>query len=237
MRIGADMIREFEAVSLKEESGGFVVLLDHEKLETPAGNTLWLHPPNLAKAIADEWASQSSPIDTATMPMTRFAATTLDRVLPNRDEIVGNSVKLAEADLLCYRAPEPEELVQRQYNLWQPLLDWAKTDLNAPMVVTDGILPITQPIECLGSLHRAISKLNEYELMALASLASASGSLVLGLALIHKRIDAESMADAALVEETYQLEKWGDDQDLSDRVQKTRDELRETEIYLKLIGD
>lgn len=231
------MIREFEAVSLKEESGGFVVLLDDETLETPAGNTLWLHPPLLAKAVAEEWASQSSPIDTAVMPMTRFAATTVDRVLPNRDEIVGNSVKLAEADLLCYRAPEPEELVQRQNKLWQPLLDWAKTELNAAMTVTDSILPITQPIECLGSLHRAISKLNEYELMALASLASTSGSLVLGLALIHKRIDAETMADAALVEEIFQLEKWGDDPELLDRVQKTRDELRETEIYIHLLAD
>lgn len=237
MKIQSGIVREYEAVSLSEESGGFVILLDDEPLETPAGNVLWLQPQRLAEAVVEEWASQSSPIETAIMPMTRFAATTVDRVLPNRDEIVGNSVKLAEADLLCYRAPEPTKLVQRQEELWQPILDWAKSELNAPLVVTTGILPITQPIECLGAIHQAVSKLDEYRLMALASLASAGGSLVLGLALINRRIDVEFMADAALVEEFHQLEKWGEDQELLDRVQKTRNELRETEAFLSLIDD
>ena len=38
-------------------------------------------------------------------------------------------------DLLCYRAEAPEELVRRQAEAWDPLLDWAADRYGARLAV------------------------------------------------------------------------------------------------------
>ena len=43
------------------------------------------------------------------------------------------AAEYAENDLLCYRAETPPALVHRQAREWQPWLDWAALDLDAPL--------------------------------------------------------------------------------------------------------
>src|SRR5947199_78243 len=76
---------------------------------------------------------------------TRIANSAIDGVRPQgaagRDDIV----KYAASDLVCYRAPQPEALVRRQAELWDPILAWSRDELGASFVVADGIMPVAQP--------------------------------------------------------------------------------------------
>ena len=75
------------------------------------------------------------------MPLTRLAATAIDRTATQRDQVITETAIYAGADLVCYRADHPPELAARQQSAWQPLLDWATLRYDAPLAVTFGGYP------------------------------------------------------------------------------------------------
>jgi len=169
------------------------------------------------------------------MPLYRFAATAMDRVGPRRNEVVAVTLKFAETDLLCYRAEDPPELVQRQGERWQPLLDWARESLACEMRVTRGIIPVNQPAAALSALEQALSELDDLKLTAISAVAAAAGSLVIALALARGRIDAETAADLAELEEVFQAERWGHDREALQRRQRIRTDIAEGAQFLNLL--
>ena len=56
------------------------------------------------------------------MPLTRLVNSTLDGVRGREAEVRAEIAKYAASDLVCYRAAEPEGLVRRQAELWDPVL-------------------------------------------------------------------------------------------------------------------
>ncbi|MEM5709694.1 hypothetical protein, partial [Elizabethkingia meningoseptica] len=109
------------------------------------------------------------------------------------------------------RAEEPADLTARQHQRWQPLLDWAAEALGAHLVVTHGILPVAQPDEATAALRAALDALDGWQLTALAVIAQACGSLVIALALARGRIDTEEAFALSQLDESYQIERWGED--------------------------
>src|SRR3546814_298500 len=116
------------------------------------------------------------------------------------DEIAG----YGGTDLLCYRVERPTELSRRQLALWQPLVDWATLHYDAPLSVTTGILPLAQPPAALAALRAAVGQLDSFALTGLHGAVTSGGSLILGLALLEGRVDAEVACEAAQLEETWQ---------------------------------
>ena len=66
----------------------------------------------LAEAIAEEWLAQGEKVKPETLPLTRLANTAIDVVAKRRAAIVGDILKYAGTDLLCYRADHPPVLIQ-----------------------------------------------------------------------------------------------------------------------------
>ncbi len=196
---------------------GFEVQLDGRTLRTPAGVRLALPAEALAAAIAAEWQAQGDTIHPETMPMMSLACTALDRVAPRRAEIVTEILRFAETDLLCYQAGAPPALVQRQTEIWRPLLDWAAQELDAPLHFTSGILAIDQPADSLAALRRAVEALDDLTLAALSLAVAAAGSLIIGLALLRGRLDPEGAFTAAELDASYQIELWGEDPEATRR--------------------
>ena len=87
----------------------------------------------LAEAIAAEWSEvpDKGDINVSHLPLTRLAATGLDRVTTQRARVIDDTAKYASSDMLCYRAGEPESLVKRQRETWQPLLEGIRHDIEA----------------------------------------------------------------------------------------------------------
>ncbi len=208
--------------ALADDEQAYEVLLDARSVRTPMRKALQVPSQVLAKAIADEWRAQKEKIDVETMPLTRIAATAVDRVADDREGYIDQIAAYGGTDLVCYRAQTPAELVTRQSRVWQPLLDWARDTFGSELVVTDGLLPIDQPPESLAKLRAGVAEHDDFELAALGVATSASGSIVVALALSKGHLDADTAFDVGQLDESYQVELWGEEAE----AQARRDVLR-----------
>jgi chaperone required for assembly of F1-ATPase len=207
------MKRFYKETAVEQAEGGFRVLLDGKPMRTPAKAVLVVPTRPLAEAIAAEWSGvpERAEISAAHLPLTRLAATGLDRVVSRREEIIADTAKYAGSDLLCYRATTPASLVKLQHDAWQPLLDWAAEKYGARLTVVSGISFVGQDDEALGRLRHAVAQHGDLALAALYNLTHTAGSLVIALAVAEGRLTAEEAFAAAQVDELYQIERWGDD--------------------------
>ena len=226
--------RYYDRVAIGQEDGTFTVLLAGRPVRTPHGVVLRVPTAALAAAIANEWAAQSDILRPETMPLTRLAAMASERIGPMREGVVDAVLDYAGTDLLCYRADAPQDLVVREDRTWQPLLDWAADEWGARLAVARGILPLRQPAHAIAALRRAVEQVSDLELTALSCLVQASGSLVVGLAVLDGRIDADTAFATALLDEEYQAERWGIDAEAERRRRDIAEDIRAAASFLAL---
>jgi chaperone required for assembly of F1-ATPase len=144
-------------------------------------------------------------------------------------------VRYGETDLLCYRAAEPPDLVERQAAMWQPLVDWAGMRFGAALAVTAGLMPTPQPAAALAALRRPLEVLPALSLTGLLAATGAAGSLILGLALLEHRITAEETWALSQLDETFQIERWGEDQEAAERRAAVKADLVAAGRFLDLV--
>ncbi len=229
------MKRFYEDVAVVAEAGGLGLRLDGKPLRTPAKAPLLLPSRALAEAIAAEWRGQGVTVKLTELPLTRLASTGLDLVAARRGEIAAEVVRYAGTDLVCYRVEHPPELARRQHATWQPLIDWATLRYDAPLEVTVGILPITQSPATLRAFALAVESYGHLELAALHLATSAAGSLVVALALIEGRLDVESAFAAAQVDESFEIEQWGEDAEQAERRAALKDDMALAHSFISLL--
>jgi chaperone required for assembly of F1-ATPase len=219
------MKRFYETVGVVPEEGGFGVSLDGKALRTPAKAPLTVPTRALAEAIAAEWRGQGSDVKLDTLPLTRLASTALDLVTGRRSAIVAEIARYAGTDLVCYRAEDPPELAARQHAAWQPLIDWAAARYGASLAVTAGVVPVAQPPASLAAFAAAVTSYPPFELAALHLATAACGSLVVALALIEGELDAEGAFAAAELDQSFEIERWGEDAEQMRRRAALKDDM------------
>jgi chaperone required for assembly of F1-ATPase len=230
------MTRLYERAGVSEGAGGFVPALDARPVLTPARAPMRLPCRGLAEAIAGEWAAQGDEVAPATMPLTRLAATAIDRVAPRRRRVVDEIAGFGESDLLCYRAAAPPELVARQAAAWQPLLDRAAERFGARLAVTQGVAPLCQERAALEALRRRIEACDDMVLAALHSATTITGSAVIGLLLAAGEIELEAAWEAAEIDNVFQSERWGADAAAEAASAARRRDLQAAARFLALLG-
>jgi chaperone required for assembly of F1-ATPase len=192
-------------------AAGHGITLDGRLVSTPGKRDLIVPSAALAAAIAEEWNAQQGEVRPETMPLTRLSTTTIDRVAPQREAIVLQTANYAGTDLVCYRATHPPALAARQQAVWQPLIDWAVVRYDAPLTVTTGVIPKSQSAVSLRALAAAVAKQDVFALTALHVATAACGSLVIALALLDGHLDAEGAFAASQLDESFQIDAWGED--------------------------
>lgn len=205
--------RFWKAAHIRAAEDGWEVLLDDRPLRTPGKQPLILPTEPLARAIADEWDAQTDLIDPLSMPLTRAANSAIEKVTPQRAAVAEMLADYGGTDLLCYRAEEPESLIRSQADGWDPLIDWSATELRAPLRITHGVIPVPQDAASLARLRAAVDGLDVFGLTALHDLVTLPGSLILGLAVINGRISADDAHALSRIDDEYQAERWGRDED------------------------
>lgn len=215
--------------------GGFTVSLDKRPLKTPLKRPLIVPSHALAEAIAAEWQAVEGKIEPGKMPFTSFAHAALDQAVDERAEIAAKIALYGESDLLCYRADAPQELVKRQAAAWDPLLEWCSKALSAPLLATTGIVHIAQPAKSLAALTEQVQPFEGFALKALYEWVVISGSLVLGLAVAKKRLTATEAWALSRIDESWQAEQWGVDEDAKILADSKRDSLLLVERALSML--
>lgn len=219
---------------------GFPVSVGGRPLRTPLGADVVAPTAALAEALAAEMSATGGVVPgkrrAEAMPLTRMASTALDRVAKYRADIDGQLLAYAETELLCHRAEHPPDLVARQRAVWQPLLDWLAHRHDALLATTTGILAKPQSPASLEALRAVIGGLDVWRLTGVSVAVAASGSLVIGLAMADGRLDAAQAFDAAELDESYQIEKWGEDKEATERRAVIRAELELAARFFRLLG-
>lgn len=222
-----------EAVPL--DAGGYGVALDGRRVRTPAGRPLALPSRALAAAVAGEWATQGETVEPRTMAMMVLSATALDRVAPRAGEVAAEIAHYGETDLLCYRDAPGGELARRQNAAWQPVLDWLAEAHGARLRTVAGVMPAAQDKAALEALRRAVDSREPFRLTALHTAVSATGSAALGMALVEGRLNACQTWRCARLDDDWQAERWGEENEARKRGEALRDELAAVERFTALL--
>ncbi|MGB1147216.1 MAG: hypothetical protein ACPG4M_04930, partial [Alphaproteobacteria bacterium] len=80
--------------------------------------------------------------------------------------------------------------------------------------------------QSLTALRRPLERLDILHITALRTLVGATGSLVLALAVYFGRISPDDAVDLATIEERFQIETWGPDEDLEASLEGKREDAR-----------
>lgn len=218
-------------------SGGWTILLDSRPVRTPNKHQLICQSEALAQLIVSEWADQGSTIIPDTMPMTQLATTTCDRVVPYRAEIEQRTLSYIQADLLCYRADEPEGLAQEQTKLWSPWLHWFSQKFGITLNTSVHLAHIDQPQAATSIMETYIKGLDVDALTTFQLVTSHTGSIVLACAFLSGDATPDICFNCALCEELYYdrtlpLEQYGLDPTEALRRATLRADLEAARLYL-----
>jgi chaperone required for assembly of F1-ATPase len=97
------------------------------------------------------------------------------------------------------------------------------------------VVPIAQSAATLRAFAAAVESYPTLELAALHLATSACGSLVVALALIEGRLDVEGAFDAAQLDESFEIEQWGEDAEQTQRRAALKDDMALAHRFLGLL--
>jgi chaperone required for assembly of F1-ATPase len=223
--------RFYKTVQVAPRDGKYAIQLDAHELKTPAKNPLHLASAALAEQVAAEWEAQDENIDTLAMPVMRLVSTALDRVALEPEATAEAFAAYGMSDLLFYRAAHPERLVARQKTAWDPLLEWARTRFDMSFQVTQSILPIEQAAQNKARFAE-LAHGDVLRLTGLAHCAALLGSAILALALDEQHISAQQAYELAFLDDLFQIEDWGEDEEAMQRLTRIQLEIETLSVYL-----
>ncbi|MCI9865485.1 ATPase [Rhizobium skierniewicense] len=220
--------RFYKDVSVGEtEEGAFTVLLDGKTMRTPAKSPLSVPTRALAQLLRDEWDAQTEVVDPTIMPVSRHVNTAIDGIASDPQAVFEDILRFSSSDLLCYRAGEPQELVERQSDQWDPILDWAANMLGARFILVEGVIHQEQPREATAAFAVTLRKYDTpIELAALHTMTSLTGSAILAVALAEEVRDLDDIWTLAHLDEIWTAEQWGEDEDAQIRTAKRLVDMR-----------
>ena len=230
------MKRFWKDVGVKHEGAGWTIELDGRQVKTPARVPIELPTEAQAEAVADEWRGVGDRLDPRAMPLTGLANAAIDRVAPEQRAFAEGLAKYAEADLACYRAEGPNELVARQAAEWDKLLAWARRRFDVDFATTSGVIHVAQPQATVEQLAHAVSALNAFQLAGLSPLVTIGGSLIAALAVFEKAISPEDAWEAVSIDERWQLEQWGADAEAVASLENRRRDFFAAARFLELLS-
>lgn len=203
--------RFYSSAQVRETGGQFALLLDGREAKTPARKLLAAPTRALAEAVASEWENQREFVDPLHMPLTRLVNSIIDGVVPAPARVAAQVGAYLGTDLMFYRAEAPEGLVARQAAHWDPVIAWAREELDAPFVLAQGVIFAAQPQDALLQARAAIPE-DPWRLGAVHAMTTLTGSALLALAVLRQRLDVDQAWLAAHVDEDWNMELWGRDE-------------------------
>lgn len=236
-RKGSPPKRFYKKVAIKDEGEGrAALLLDGKTVRTPGKAALILPARDLAEAVAGEWRAQGDRIDPLTMPLTKLANSAIDGVAGREQAVIDDIMSHAASDLLCYRAPGPQGLVDAQTKNWDKVLAWARETIGAPLMLGEGVVHVAQPQASLDRLRQTLAGRDAFSLAALHVMTALSGSALLALAVALGRLSPEEAWDAAHVDEDWQIGQWGEDAEAAKRRENRRRDFAAAAQMLSLLN-
>lgn len=217
------MKRFYKEVTTAEQDGGWRVMLDGRPIKSVGGRLQVAPTQALAEVLAGEWAAQGEEIDPATFLFRDMTDYAIDVVGPDRDQAIRELLPYGETDTLCYRAAPGDALRREQDLVWEPLLAAAEARHGLSFARIGGVMHQPQPAGTMARLEAILAAQDDFALAALRNLAGLAASLVIGLSALDESAAALELWTAANLEEDWQAERWGRDEEAEARREKRRE--------------
>jgi len=160
-------------------------------------------------------SKRSRAIIPAQMPLTRLLNVAIEQTPENRLNLLEEARRYAGTDLLCYRAPEPRLLTERQNKAWDPLMKWA-AERGVDLKTTPSLLAIEQSETALNAIENYAAGLDDIRLTLFVHLIAVFGSVIIAMAVMEREITASDAFDVSRLDSLYQIELWGEDEEAAD---------------------
>ncbi|WP_298336861.1 ATP12 family protein [uncultured Erythrobacter sp.] len=226
------MKRFYKKVSVNEVESGWQITLDTRAIKTVKGTPQVVPTKALADALAAEWAGQGEKIDPQTMPLRDMADYAIDMVSPDPGALIDKTVAYGDTDTLLYRADPDEPLFARQQEVWEPIVSAFETRHRVEFVRISGIIHHPQSEKTLTQLRKVLGGHSSFALASIEMMTHLAASLITGLSSAQRDADALALWQAASLEEEWQAEEWGRDEEAEERREKrTGDFLKAREFW------
>lgn len=194
------------------DSPVFEIHLDHGKLRTPGGKKFYVPNKFLAHAVAHEWDSQKDTINRYSMHLTSLCNRVLDNEsLETTDFIINAIMQYADSDTICFRCYEPDDLVNMQTAVWDPILNWVSERYQIQPVITKSMTTVTKLSQSdRVSLSRHFRSYNRWGLVAIQSCVESLKSVFLTLAALDGHVTASKAVELSQLEQLFQTHRWGE---------------------------
>ena len=226
--------RFYKLVTVGELDGGWAVLLDGKQLRTPGKLKLTVPSKTLAEKIAGEWDAQTERINPSEMPITRLVNVAVEQTPDRRADLLGEARRYAQTDLLCFRAPQPRVLKERQSEAWDKWIAWGR-EQGVVLKTTETLQAIEQPAASLAKIEDFGRSLDDLKLTLFVHLIAVYGSVILAMGVMKSALSAEAAFKLSRVDHDYQIELWGEDELQAEITATLRDETRELGRVLDLV--
>ena len=232
--------RFYTLVHTKPQGEGFGIFLDDRPVRTRMGNLLCAPNRSIADEIVREWADQKDKVLPDTMPFTQILNTRIDRVTRGRTAMTAALLKYLDTDLICYPAPEPEELREAQNRSWSPFTEWFETAFGHPLKITVGLRAVSQPEEVQASVLNKVEAMNDDSFTILQWVTAMAGSIVMALGFMDRAFNAGDILAARFVEEDfkeeiYDADKYGSDPQIESTRNQMEKDLTAAQKYLEML--
>lgn len=210
--------RFYKDVTVTQVDDGFSVQLDGKPVRTPGKALLAVPTQPAAELLAAEFDAQQETINPVSMPVVRLVNTAIDGVATDLQAVLEDVMRFSGSDLVCYRADAPQELVQRQADAWDPILDWAQATLGARFILGEGIMHVAQPREAVSAVGIWLKQREDaFRLSSIHLMTSLTGSALIALAVEAGAITPDEGWKIAHVDEDWTNEHWGEDAEATAR--------------------
>jgi len=230
------MKKFWETIEIKKKSSKeFYILLDDKKLKTPLKNELVLSNYLMAKEVLKEWDQSSDIIKTDDLVFYGLLSTAIDRVREEKNSYINDIINFIDTDLICYRADNPIDLVSFQNKHWDPVIILIEKYINNNVGVFKGVMPSQQNSKVHHKIKNLVVGLNDVQISVLHRITNLIGSVFLALCILKKDLSNKQAFELSFLDELWQAENWGYEEDASAKRKKIRTELNRLILFIDCI--
>ena len=211
------MKRFWKNAELNDAAGGWQVSLDGRSVKTRAGAPQIVPTKALGELLRAEWADAPQEVLPEHLPLRDLADRAIDTISSEPEPVITRLLGFADGDTLCYRAEPDEAIAHRQAEVWEPIVGRIEADLGIQLTRTHGILHRPQPEQSLAAIRSRLETKNAFALVGLDIAASLAASLCIALAGLDEDADPQALWGAANLEQDWQAERWGFDEEALSR--------------------
>lgn len=201
--------RFYDEVSVQQTGEMWRVFLDGKVVKSPKGTILDLPARGVAHRVAQEWRSQTENLNPQEMPLTTVGCTALDVVGPDPGACIERMLPYLETDTLCFE-DEQQLLAERQLQEWVPIRNWFENHYSVQLGISSSLAVPGHPEATIPQVAEKMLQRDAWELCALEIATQTAKSLIVAVALLDRAgISPEEAMNLCLLEENFQIERWG----------------------------